>query len=100
MRNVELARVFRDLAAYLDMDDVPFKPRAYEKAAQAVESHDRPLEELFGAGGVKALCAIPGIGKSMADKLAEMLTTGRCALREDFHRRMPVDIAGLTAIEG
>src|SRR5258706_15417774 len=29
-----------------------------------------------------------------------MLTTGGGALREDFHRRMPVDLAGLTAIEG
>ena len=26
--------VLRDLAAFLEMDDVPFKPRAYEKAAQ------------------------------------------------------------------
>lgn len=100
MRNAELARCFRDIAAYLDMDDVPFKPRAYEKAAQAIESFDRPLTEVYRDGGAKALCAIPGIGKSMADKLAELLTTGRCQLREDYYRRIPVDLTGLTAIEG
>src|SRR5262245_43352586 len=100
MRNVELARCFRDIAAYLDMEEVPFKPRAYEKAAQAIESSDRPLAELHREGGVKALCAIPGIGKSMAEKIDEMLTTGVCALRESYHQRIPVDIAGLTAIEG
>src|SRR5919204_3921446 len=99
MRNAELARVFRDIAAYLDMDDVPFKPRAYEKAAQAIESHERPLSDVYRAGGVKALCQIPGIGKSMAEKLEELITTGCCAMHEEHRRRMPVDLAGLMAIE-
>src|SRR5204862_8127776 len=100
MRNAGLPRVFRDIAAYLDMDDVPFKPRAYEKAAQAIESHDRPLDAVYRAGGVKALREIPGIGASMAEKLEELITTGKCKLREEYHRRMPVDLAALTALEG
>jgi DNA polymerase (family 10) len=100
MRNADLARCFRDLAAYLDMDDVPFKPRAYEKAAQAIEASDRPLAELYRTGGVKALRALPGVGTSMADKLAELLTTGVCAVHEEYRRRLPVDVAGLTALEG
>src|SRR5438132_2827733 len=100
MRNVELARCFRELAAYLEMEDVPFKPRAYEKAALAVESYDQPLEQVYRQGGVKALRAIPGIGASMADKLEELIETGKCALHEQYHARMPVDIATLTAIEG
>jgi DNA polymerase (family X) len=100
MRNAELARCFRDLAAYLEMDDVPFKPRAYEKAAQAIESSEQPLSEVYLKGGVKALCEIPGVGKSMGEKLKELLTTGRCALHEEYRQRMPVDVAGLTALEG
>ncbi|HLY38769.1 MAG TPA: DNA polymerase/3'-5' exonuclease PolX [Candidatus Binatia bacterium] len=100
MRNAELARCFRDIAAYLEMDDVPFKPRAYEKAAQAIESHDRPLAELHRSGGVKALAGVPGVGKSMAEKLDELIRTGRCTLHEEYQRRMPVDIAALTAVEG
>src|SRR5438045_1532274 len=83
VRNAELARVFRDIAAYLDMDDVPFKPRAYEKAAQAIESHDRPLDAVYRAGGVKALREIPGVGTSMAEKLEELITTGNCTLRKE-----------------
>jgi len=100
VRNPELARFFRDLAAYLEMDDVPFKPRAYEKAALAIESCDRPLAELHLEGGAKALCTIPGIGKSMAEKLAEILTTGKCQAHEVYRLRMPVDLAALTAVEG
>jgi DNA polymerase (family 10) len=100
MRNAELARCFRDLAAYLDMEDVPFKPRAYEKAAQAIEAHHQPLAELYRAGGTRALASVPGVGKSMAEKLEELLTTGRCALHEQYRQRMPVDLAALTALEG
>src|SRR2546428_10912456 len=100
MRNVELARVFRDIAASLDRDEGPLKPRAYERAAQAIESHDRPLDAVYRAGGVKALREIPGIGTSMAEKLEELITTGKCKLREEYHRRMPVDLAALTALEG
>ena len=84
MRNGELARAFRDIAAYLEMEDVPFKPRAYEKAAQAIEATDRPLAELYRDGGEKALAGVPGVGKSMAERLGELLTTGRCALLEEY----------------
>ncbi len=100
MENVRLARVFRDLAAYLEMDGIQFKPRAYEKAAQAIESQDRPLADVLRERGPKVLRAIPGIGASMAQKLEELLTTGRCALHEEYRQRLPVDIAGLTALEG
>jgi len=31
------------MALFLEMDGVPFKPRAYEKAALAVEALDRSL---------------------------------------------------------
>ena len=100
MRNADLARVFRDLAAYLEMDGIPFKPRAYEKAAQAIERHDEPLVELYRRGGVKALRTVPGVGASMAAKLEELLTTGHCAAHDAYRRRMPVDLQGLLAVEG
>src|ERR1043166_2607478 len=100
MRNAELARCFRDIAAYLEMDGVRFKPRAYEKAAQAIESSDRPLAEMHRSGGVKALAGIPGVGQSMAENPDELPRTGRCTLHEDYRRRMPVDVAALTAVEG
>lgn len=100
MRNAELARVFRDLAAYLEMEGVPFKPRAYEKAAQTIERHDQPLKELYRQGGAKALRSLPGIGTSMAAKIEELLTTGHCAMHDEYRRRMPVDLQGLLAVEG
>ena len=100
MENARLARVFRDLAAYLEMEGIRFKPRAYEKAAQAIEAHDRPLADVYRERGAKGLREVAGIGASMAQKLEELLTTGRCTVHEEYRTRLPVDIAGLTALEG
>ena len=101
MRNAELARCLRDLAVYLEMDGVPFKPRAYEKAAQAVEAHAEPLDQIHLRGGVQAIGKhVAGVGASIAATLGELLTTGRARKLDDFRRRMPVDIAGLLAVEG
>src|SRR6185295_8240319 len=98
--NAEIGALLREIALFLEMDDVPFKPRAYEKAATSVEIHDVPCGELHRAGGVKALAGIPGVGQSIAEKIGELLTTGTIAYHAELRARTPVDVAALTTIEG
>ncbi|MFW6194651.1 MAG: hypothetical protein ACOC5L_03935, partial [Halobacteriota archaeon] len=38
MKNQEIARVLYEIGDYLEMEGVQFKPRAYRKAAQNIES--------------------------------------------------------------
>ncbi|MGO8921184.1 MAG: helix-hairpin-helix domain-containing protein [Stellaceae bacterium] len=56
-----------------------FRVAAYQHAADVVERLDRPLGEVFAAGGREALMALPAVGRSIGAALAEMLTTGRWA---------------------
>ena len=100
MTNAAIAQMMREIAAFLDMEDVPFKPRAFEKVAYTIESLDRPLEEIFAEGGVKALEDLPGIGRSIAEKIAELLATGKMAYYEELHHKTPVDVTELMGIEG
>ncbi len=100
LANADVARVLREIALLLDMEGVPFKPRSYERAAQSVEAWDAPCAEMLQAGGVKALAQIPDVGKSIAEKIAELLTTGRITYREELHARTPIDVLALTTIEG
>jgi DNA polymerase (family 10) len=100
VRNHEIARIFREMAALLEMEEVPFKPRAYEKAGESIEALAEPVEELYERGGRKALEKIPGIGKSFAAKIEEFLETGRVGAHEELKRKFPVDLAGLLRIEG
>jgi DNA polymerase (family 10) len=98
--NVEVAQVLREMALRLEMDEVAFKPRAYEKAALSVEALDRPLHEIAAEAGEKGIDALPGIGHGIARRLAELLDTGRIADLERMRQARPIDVLGLCAIEG
>ena len=98
--NAEVAAALREMALFLEMDDVQFKPRAYEKAAQAVEALDRPLHEIAAQQGAKGVDALPAIGMGIARRIVELLDTGRMRDLEDLRRKTPIDVLGLTAIEG
>ena len=100
MTNAEIARVMREIAAFLDMEGVPFKPRAYEKVAYAIEAVDEAIAEIYRRGGIKAVEEIPGVGKSIAEKIVTLISTGRLPYYEELHAKTPVDVAGLMAIEG
>jgi DNA polymerase (family 10) len=100
LSNAEIARALREMALFLEMDAVPFKPRAYEKAALAVEALDRPLAEIDEAEGVRGLDRLPGIGKGIAERIDELLRTGRMHDLEALRRKTPVDVLALTAVEG
>jgi DNA polymerase (family 10) len=98
--NAEVAKRLREMALFLDMTGVAFKPRAYEKAAYAVAALDRPIAQLYAEGGEKALAQLPGIGKGIAERIAELIERGRCRDLEALRKATPVDIMALTAIEG
>ncbi|MBI2989129.1 MAG: DNA polymerase/3'-5' exonuclease PolX [Deltaproteobacteria bacterium] len=100
MRNAELAQIFREIALYLEMKEEPFKPRAYDKVAYALEALEEPVAEIYQRGGVKALRTIPGVGQAIAEKIEEMIRTGRLRYYEELRKEIPVDVRGLTAIEG
>jgi DNA polymerase (family X) len=100
MTNADIARVMREIAVFLDMDGVPFKPRAYEKVAYAIEAVDEPIADIYRRGGIKAVESIPGVGKSIAEKIVTLIETGRLPYHEELHQKTPVDVAALTAIEG
>ena len=100
MKNHEVARILRNISILLDMDNVQFKPRAYEKAALTIEALEDDVEKIYAQGGIKALKDIPGVGESIAEKIEELLKTGRLEYYEQLHKRVPVDLESLTRIEG
>lgn len=100
LSNTRIAEILNEMAALYEMENEPFKPRAYERAALAVESRAEPLTESFTRGGPKALEAIPGIGKGIAAHLAELLARGEFSEHERLKKKTPVAIGELVAVEG
>jgi len=100
MKNQEIAKILSEIGEYLEMKEEPFKPRAYAKAAEAISSMDQDIEKIYESGGMAAVEEIPGVGKSIAEKIEEFLKTGRIKYFEELKKKVPVDVSGLTAIEG
>jgi len=100
MVNLELAHIFYQIAEFLEMKGVEFKPRAYEKVARVLESLEEDVREIYQKGGLKALEEIPGVGESIALKIEEYLKTGRIKDYEKLKKECPVKLEELTAIEG
>lgn len=98
--NAEVAERLREMALFLDMTGVAFKPRAYEKAAYAVAALDRPIAQLYAEGGQKALDQLPSVGKGIAERIAELIESGHCKDLDALRKATPVDVMALTAIEG
>ncbi|MCD6500595.1 DNA polymerase/3'-5' exonuclease PolX [bacterium] len=100
MLNQEIAKILYEIADFLEMEGVAFKPYAYQKAALGLETLGDDIKEIYKKGGVKAVEEIPGVGKSIAEKIIEYLETGKIKYYQDYKKKYPVNMAELTSVEG
>lgn len=98
--NQELAKILFEFSYYEAMHDTPFKPRAYEMAAESVSALGDEIKETWEKGGIKALKELPGIGQSIAELIDEFYRTGKVKEHAAMKKKFPVDMWGLASIEG
>lgn len=96
MKNKEIAQIFNEIADLYEMQDIDFKPRAYRKAAQNIESLGKDIEKIYEDNELKN---IPGIGESTAEEIKEYLDTGKVQRLKKLKEDMPVDLRSLSAVE-
>ncbi|HLD10625.1 MAG TPA: PHP domain-containing protein, partial [Candidatus Nanoarchaeia archaeon] len=94
MKNQLIAKIFYNIADLLDLQSIPFKPRAYRRAALAIESLGEDIDL------IKDLRSIPGVGEHLEKKIIEILKTGRLKYYERLKRETPIDIESLNNIQG
>jgi len=100
VKNQEIAKIFYEIANYLEMDEVAFKPYAYRRAADSLESIENDVEEVYKRGGVKALKEIPGVGEGIAKGIEEYLKTGKIKFLERYKKHIPINLEELISVEG
>jgi DNA polymerase (family 10) len=96
MKNMKVATILYDVADLLEMKEEKFKPRAYRKAAGTVESFSKPIEEL----NKDELIKLPGIGRSIAEKIMEIVKTGSLGYYENLKKEFSMDFESLHLVEG
>jgi len=95
--NKKIASALYEMADLLEIKGVAFKPRAYRRAAQAIETLREDVKAVHRRGG---LGEIPGIGSSMASKIKEFVETGSIKSLEELREEVPRDLRELMEIEG
>ena len=73
MTNKKIAKILYEIERLLNIKGVAYKPRAYRKAAFTLENLKQNISEIYKKQGIKGLEKIPGIGKSIAEKIEEYL---------------------------
>jgi DNA polymerase (family X) len=98
MTKNDVAAVLEEIATLLELKgENPFKIRAYANAARSMEAWGGSLSDLRDE---EQLDKIPGIGKSIADKIKELAATGSLKYLEELRAEFPPAILELFSIPG
>ncbi|WP_037606374.1 DNA polymerase/3'-5' exonuclease PolX [Streptacidiphilus rugosus] len=73
-----------------------FRVRSYEKAARAIGGYSGDLAGM----DAKALQSIPGVGKSIAEKIAEYRSSGSFAALEALRAKIPPGVREMMGVPG
>jgi len=98
MKNRLVAEIFYQIADLLEIQgDIPFKLRAYRRAAQMIEGLDEDIENIVRKD---KLTSLPGIGEGLAKKIKEIVETGGLEYFERLKKEVPGSLATLVSIPG
>src|SRR5258707_750204 len=91
-----VAKALDEIARYIQISDAnPFKARAFERAARAVESSPTEVADLVASGEIHKTSAI---GKSIGPIVVELVETGQSGYLEELRNQYPASIFDLLGI--
>jgi DNA polymerase (family X) len=95
--NAEIAKLLMRMRTLMELSGESFyKFMAYERAASAIENA-APVTDLVAAG---QLTTLPGIGKSLAVTVEEIVRTGSCEYLDQLQARYPETIFEVLGVSG
>jgi DNA polymerase (family X) len=74
----------------------PYKPRSYEKAARSIGGYHADVASL----DLKGVLGIPNVGKSIGEKVVELVATGRIEALEELRERIPDGVRQMMGVPG
>lgn len=97
MTNKELSTLFATIADLLEIKgEVIYKILAYRRAAQTLAEHGRAVSDVWKEGKLRD---IPGVGQAIAEKIDEVLSTGKLTFFEKLKKEVPVTLAEVLAVQ-
>jgi len=100
MINLELAKIFFEIADIMEMMGVEWKPRAFRNAARNIETYSKDLKDVYKKDGIKGLKEIPGVGEGIAKKIEEYVKTGKVKEFEQLRKKIPAGVEEMMHLQG
>ena len=98
LSNSELAAALDELGDLNELDGaIVHRVVAYRTAAKAIRESPRPVAPLVRAGTVTEL---PGIGRTLEEKLTALLDTGTIPAAEKLRAKFPPGVVAMTRLPG
>jgi len=98
MHNRQLADTFTLIANLLEIKgEIVYKTLAYRKASESLMGLGREASEYWKEGKLEE---IPGVGKAIAEKIDELLRTGKLEFLEKLKKEVPPTLADWLPIPG
>ena len=99
VQNAEIAAMFDQAAELLEIGgENQFRVRAYRRAAREIEGLPKAVASLLKSG--RDLSELPGIGKDLAGKIADIIKTGHFGLLDTLKRKLPGELGDMAALPG
>jgi DNA polymerase (family X) len=100
MTNQKIAIAFDQIADILEFQAAnPFRVRAYRNASRTIGDLTEAVAEIVRDPN-RELIELAGIGKDLAEKITELVTTGRLKYLEDLQAQIPSTVLALLRVPG
>ena len=98
MDKAQISEVLEEIGTLLELKgENPFKSRAYHNASRIIAGVDQDLVALTKA---KELTSIKGIGEGIAEKITDLIETGKSPYLEELHKALPSGLMDMIRIQG
>src|SRR5207247_1189239 len=86
----QVAAILDEIGTLLEIQgENPFRTRAYHNAARAIEQLETNLADIIKAG---TLADVPGIGTTLQEKVAILVTTGGLPFYDELKAKTPAGL--------
>lgn len=101
LTNLDISRLFYEIAEMLDIiGENRFKSAAYRRVAKALEALPIDVKEVYKKSGIEGLEGIPGVGEAIAEKLQQLITTGKLDYYDKLKSKIPSQVGALMKVPG
>lgn len=99
VNNTDIAEIFNEIADLLEIEgENRFRIRAYRNAAMTIENLSQNATTMIKKG--EDLTKLPGIGQDLAEKIKNIVETGKVDLLNKLKKEIPSELRDLISIQG